>query len=364
MAVLYRMENPYGTLIRDELAMSGIPMAGPGRDLLADTPAGRMLLGLLDLPANDFRRDEVMEWLTGCPVISPDSSEGSFSPSQWDAISRQSGVIGGLDQWRERLSSFARATVEQAEQGERDGSISEARATAMRDSANAALALRKFILELAQALAPPEGEIPWTAFCEWQSNVFRDYLARPSADIEGVELEGFDRDVERVLQLLKEIESADSLQSRPTAEEFSQVVRDALQVPQGHLGPTGRGVFVSSFANAAGMSFDKVWLVGMIEGAAPPALRPDPLLPQGNLTGRGNITRAQRRMSEERYNYLSALAAAPSRTLSYPVSESFSRRAAHPSRWFLEQASILAERQVNSGDTSTMRLSIESWSPP
>ena len=158
---------------------------------------------------------------------------------------------------------------------------------------------------------------------------------------------------------MKEIESADSLEGMTTAEEFRQVVRDALQVPQGHLGPTGRGVFVSSFANAAGMSFDKVWLVGMIEGAAPPALRPDPLLPQSDLAGRGNISRAQRRMSEERYNYLSALTTAPSRTLSYPVSESSSQRAAHPSRWFLEQASILAERQVHSGDLPS--LAGEPW---
>jgi RecB family exonuclease len=359
MAVLYRMENPYGTLIRDELAMSGIPMAGPGRDLLADTPAGRTLLGLLDLPANDFRRDEVMEWLTGCPAKPPDSLQDSFSPSQWDAISRQSGIVGGLEQWRERLSSFDRATREQAEQGERDGSITEARATAMRNSANAALALRRFVLELAQSLDPPVGGSYWATFCDWQSKVFRDYLARPTADTEGDELEGFDRDVERVLQLLKEIESADSLKSKPTAEEFRQVVRDALQVSQGHLGPTGQGVYVSSFANAAGMSFERVWLVGMIEGATPPALRPDPLLPQGDLAGRGNISRAQRRISEERYNYLSALAAAPSRTLSYPVSESSSRRAAHPSPWFLEQASILAERQVHSGDLPS--LAGEPW---
>ena len=48
----------------------------------------------------------------------------------------------------------------------------------------------------------------------------------------------------------------------------------------GRLGATGQGVFVSPFAAAAGMSFDVVWLVGMIEGGAPPSLPPDPLLPE------------------------------------------------------------------------------------
>lgn len=359
MAVLYRMENPYGTLIRDELAMSGIPMAGPGRDLLADTPAGRTLLGLLDLPVNDFRRDEVMAWLTSCSVKPPASSQSQFSPSHWDAISRQAGVVGGLDQWRERLGVYARSSRERATQGERDETVSEARSAAMRDSANAALELRQFVQDLAAALSPPEDGSSWSVFCDWQSSLLKDYLALPAASVEGVDAEIFDKEVEGILQLLEEIKAADSLGRTATAEEFKQVVRDSLQVPQGHLGPTGRGVFVSSFANAAGMRFDKVWMVGMIEGAVPPALRPDPLLPQGDLTGRGGLSRGQRRMALERYEYLSALATAPHRTLSYPVTESLSRRAAHPSRWFLEQASVLADRQVHSGDLPS--LVGESW---
>lgn len=359
MAVLYRMENPYGTLIRDELAMSGIPLAGPGRGLLADTPVGRTVLGLLDLPSNDFRRDEVMDWLTGCPVRPPDLPRDAYSPSRWDTISRQAGIVGGLDQWSERLGGYAQATREQAEEGERNGSISEARAEALRDNATEALALGKFVVDLAESLTPPADGSPWATFCDWLSSLLKRLLERPATEVEGDELEVFDREVERVLQLLQEIESADSLDGEATGEEFRQVVRDALQVSQGHLGPTGRGVFVSSFADAAGMSFDKIWLVGMIEGAVPPALRPDPLLPQGDLTGGNGLSPAQHRTVEERYNYLSALATAPRRTLSYPVAEAASRRSAHPSRWFLEQASILAEKQIHSGDLPS--LAEERW---
>jgi RecB family exonuclease len=359
MAVLYRMENPYGTLISDELALSKIPLAGPSRDLLADTPAGQTLLGLLDLPVNDFRRDEVMEWLTGCPVKPAGASQANFSPSRWDAISRQAGIVGGPDQWRERLSTYARTAREQAEAGEWDGGISEARAAAMRDSADAALGLRDFVLKLVEALKPPEDGSTWTTFCQWQANLLQDYLAYPIGVVEEAERDNFVRKAERVLQLLEEVKSADSLDSKPTMEEFRQVVRDALQAPQGHLGPTGLGVFVSSFADAAGMSFDRIWLVGMIEGAVPPALRPDPLLPQGDLTGRGHLSSARRRMAEEKYNYLAAVATAPRRTLSYPITEAASRRTAYPSRWFLEQASNLAGKQVHSGDL--LSLTEEPW---
>ena len=241
MAVLYRMENPYGTLIRDELALSGIPMAGPGRDLLADTPAGRVLLGLLDLPTNDYRRDEVMDWLTSCPVRPPGASPDSFSPSRWDAISRSAGIVGGLEQWRERLSIYDRATREQADAGEQNGSISDARAAAMRDSAAEALALRKFVVELAGALTPPADGRAWAEFCNWQSDLLKDYLARPTAEAD--DLDNFDLEVEKVLQVLEEVKSADSLGGTATLEEFRQVVRDALQAPQGHLGSHRAGCF-------------------------------------------------------------------------------------------------------------------------
>ena len=51
-------------------------------------------------------------------------------------------------------------------------------------------------------------------------------------------------------------------------------------------------------------------------------------------------TRAERR-ALERYDYLSALAAAPDRALSYPVADPVGGRVNSPSRWLLEQATRL-----------------------
>ena len=56
MAILYRADNPYGSLIRDELRLAGIPMAGPSRESLADTAVGRALAGLLRLSDGEFQR--------------------------------------------------------------------------------------------------------------------------------------------------------------------------------------------------------------------------------------------------------------------------------------------------------------------
>ena len=354
MAVLYRMENPYGTLIRDELSLANIPMAGPGRDVLAETGVGRALLGLLNLSRNDFRRDEVMEWLTGCPVSPPQANAAGFSPSRWDTISRQSGIVGGLQQWEDRLETYARTTLENADRDETAESISEARAAAMRENAGAALDLRQFMAELAEAVNPPPTGSSWKSFCDWAGGLLTSYLS-PTASISDPSLrERFERDREAIDRKIDDMRAADAISPAAEADEFRQVLSDSLQSTQGHLGATGQGVFVSSFATAVGMDFDVIWLVGMIEGGAPPAVRPDPLLAETPRHDASKPSRAEQRMAAERFDYLSALATAPRRNLSYPVADTSSRREAHPSRWLLEQASILANQPVHSSSLPSL----------
>ena len=363
MAVLYRMENPYAALIGDELALAGIPMSGPSREVLAESAVGRTLLGLLGLADKDFRRDEVMAWLTGCPVRPPGGAgtAATFSPSRWDSVSRQAGVVGGLEQWSGRLEAYAKSAREQAEEGEKTEAISEARAAAMRESADTAGELREFVVGLAEAVEPPNPGSSWTAFCQWAERLLDDYLWRPGWDAGGgssdAVRERLERDRENVLQILEELKAADAINTAASAEEFRQVLTDALQRAQGRLGPTGQGVFVSPFATAAGMSFDAIWLVGMIEGGTPPALRPDPLLPAAARGGAGKPSLAEQRRERhirgERLDYLSALATAPRRTLSYPVADAAARREAHPSRWLLEQATALAGEQVHSSNLAS-----------
>ena len=350
MAVLYRMENPYGTLIADELAMAGIPLAGPARTTLAESATGRTLLGLLSMVDSDYRRDEVMAWLTGCPVKLPGGAKSgsSPSPSHWDALSRRAGIVAGLEQWRARLSAYSHRQEDEALQGETKGEITESRAIRMRADARSAARLLEFIEGLAAAATPPPPGSSWTAHSIWAKGLLDSYLPTAMEDEGTGASERLQSEFESIAKTLEELKSADTIKAATSREEFMRALTDALQAPAGHLGTTGKGVFVSPFRTAIGMDFDVVWLVGMIEGGAPPAIRPDPLLPE-RLGAAANVpSRFARLAAEERYNYLSAASTAPRRILSYPVSDSSSRREAHPSRWFLEQASALAGKPVHS----------------
>ena len=348
MAILYRMTDPYASLIRDELRMAGIPMAGPDREPLANTGSARTLSGLLELCGSRFPRSDVMAWLNGCPVQSPAGTTTSFSPSQWDVVTRTAGIVSGLQQWRDRLDAHAQRLSEDADRRETAGEISVSRARGMRSEAAVAQNIRAFIDKLAEDLVPPADGASWLEFAEWAKSLLDRYLA-PDAN-------GSDGDaVERIRRLLDEFAAADSVNNEATLSAFRQMLGEMMQAPLGHLGPTGQGLFVSSFAGAAGMTFDAIWMVGMIEGAVPPSPRRDPLLTETDWSAAGGRDRIQMRMAEERYEYLAAVASASRRTLTYPVADAASQRQAYPSRWFLEQASALAGGPVRSGEIAGLR---------
>lgn len=348
MAILYRMADPYASLIRDELRMAGLPMAGPDRETLASTGVGRTLSGLLELCGSEFPRSEVMGWLSSGPVRNPVDRAASFSPSRWDVVTRKAGIVSGRRQWRDRLDAHAQRLIADADRRETDGETSVSRARGMRSEAAAARHIQAFIDKLAGDLDPPSDGSPWREFADWAKTLLNSYLATDISEADGDA-------AERIRRLLDEFAAADSVNHGATLAAFRQMVGEMMQAPFGHLGPTGQGVFVSSFAGAAGMTFDAVWLVGMIEGAVPPSPRRDPLLTEPDWSAAGGRDRIQTRMAEERYEYLAAVASASRHTLTYPVADAASQRPAYPSRWFLEQASALAGGPVRSGDLAGWR---------
>ena len=360
MAVLYGMDLPYGSLVRDELDLAGIRTAGPGRKTLGDTAVGRTLARLLRLSASlstedALRRDEVMAWLTGNPVRRPRSiKREDFSPARWDAISRKAGVVRGLRQWRKELSTYADQREREAERA--DDEVPGAGIESMRAESRAARTALTFIENLAQDIRPPRpstssGGVKWHEFCHWAEELLRKYLRRRLPDDEAAAKERIDR-------MLQELRAADSLDSVATLTAFRQVVEDYFQQPEGHIGITGEGVFIAPFSAAVGMSFDAVWVVGMLEGSVPPPPKDDPLLPEDEWLAAGGPPVMTRHSARQRYDYLSALATAPRRALSFPVADPELRRRAFPSPWLLEQASALEGEAVTSD--SLLRLK-RSW---
>jgi len=341
MAILYRQSNPYAALVQEELRLSGVAMAGPGNVNLIDTAAGRTLLGLMRLVGRDLPRSELMAWLTSCPIAAPGEPRPAIQPSHWDAISRKAGVVGGLDQWEQRLDRYAGDMERLAEEGLRSGDMPDARTARLEGEAAATRSLLSFVTGLAGRLeAPPDGS-GWPALAGWAQNLLTSYLDRSTANLRDAE----EAALTRVEETLREMRTLDDVEAGPSFDGFFLALEGALASPIGHLGQTGRGVFVAPLNTALGMRFDLVCVVGMVEGAMPPRQPDDPLLPDRERQRAGGpsagLPLRGGREADERYAYLAALAAGDQCVLSFPQGNPGSQRGQFPSRWFLEAATQL-----------------------
>ena len=347
IGVLYRQSAPYGSLVREEMELAGIPTSGPSGARLADSGAGRLLTGIMELAEGEFTRSAVMSWLTGCPVRPVGVSPCWFNPSRWDTVSKDAGVVSGRDQWLERLRAHAERLERDAGDGEARGDLSESRARAMRREGRTTRALLAFIQRLIDDISPPAGGSSWTEYSRWASGLLDRYMARASEL-----LNSEDEALDKIRTSLASLEAVDSVSPGPTFRIFRDALSESLQATVGHSGTTGRGVFVAPVGAAIGMSFDAIYMVGMVEGGFPPAVADDPLVSERDRQAVGGadagLRLRQHSMAIERYEFLSALSTAPNRTLSYPRATPASGRTNYPSRWFLEQASELEGTRIGS----------------
>lgn len=341
MAVIYRKRDPYARLVPEEFQLARLPIAGPNPGVFADTAVGRTLTGLMELSEQgDLSRETVMNWIADCPVRPPGIPRNLYSPSVWDAVSRKAGIVRGPDQWAERLERHAVSSSRSAERAERLGEISDQRSTQMRSEAEAAKNLSKFIQNLAGDIVPPDDGSLWHEFAGWARELLGEYLV-PESELSDAELAA----LLSIREKLDEMTRVDDLQSGPTLTAFSEALKETLQDGLGHMGATGQGVFVAPFGAVATMSFDTVYMVGMIEGSVPPPAADDPLIPDRDRREAGGpsagLALQDARRADERYAFLAALTTAPHRILSFPRADPVGQRGYYPSRWFLDQAADL-----------------------
>ena len=327
MAVLHWQRGPYAALIAQQFAIAGVPTAGPPTGNLAATAVGRMVKGMVDLADGDLARDEVMRWLTSCPVK---ADRAGYSPSRWDALSRDAGVVAGIAQWRDRLERYA-AGQEQAGRDPNE-ELAEGERARMEQVPKEAGALRAFMLRLHESLMQADNCRTWPHFVKWAEELNRQYL-----DVDALPAD--ERENHDTLQAaLQELAALDGEQD-VTLDDFRAALDETLKRSAAKTGALGEGVFVGSGESAVGMRFDRVYLMGMVEGLVPSRPSEDPLLPEWERALAGLPPR--RGAAAERYAYLAATSSARVSVLTFARSNNIAQREQRPSRWFLEEASRL-----------------------
>ena len=120
-----------------------------------------MLLGLLGLPDQGFRRHDLFALLATAPLR--DGNGRPIPIARWERLSREAGVVAGLDQWPARLSRLAERLDAEAGASDDNGETAPWRAQRARADAAEARALVDFVAGLAARLDVAASDASWSA---------------------------------------------------------------------------------------------------------------------------------------------------------------------------------------------------------
>ena len=337
-AIIYRQDNPYASLLRQELAAAGIPYSGVEYQSLATTPTGLLLLGIADLAASAgseevIDRDRLIDWITTTPVRQPPQGGTEYDNaqtvpgSQWANLARDARANGSPQQWKSRLDAHINSLEDHSR--ERDGEVSP-RVTREKRQADA---LCQFVTTLAKSLHelgnPDNGD--WDAAVSRLKDLVNDY--HWPVDDESA------ADRQRIDELIDSLSDLKEWGEQFDAQTLQQVIRESLKSPvSGRGNSVGSGVYLGPPEGIAGADYKVVYAVGMVERQFPPRARANPWLG-------GSLSRLQGELALERYDFLAAVASTDRAVLCY-LTATADRSAAYPSRWLIEAANLLHRKSV------------------
>jgi ATP-dependent helicase/nuclease subunit B len=356
IAVVHGGAEPYPRLLHESFALAGIPTNGAGVRPLASTMAGRTLLGALALPDHEWRRDDVIGWLSGGPLH---DAEGPVPATQFDRVSRRAGIVAGLDQWTDHLAAHALAVDERvARLAERDDEEVETDAARARltDEQSLTRRLAALVDTLAGELEPSSAPATWVAWASWARRFMRERLRLPdeTTDVDLSDERQAQLELDEVLGRLSVLDAVDP---GPDMGRFRRALEHELSAPAPRTSRFGRGVLVGPVESVVGLDLDVLFVVGMREGAFPSRARDDALLPDDErAVASSDLPLRNDRARHAHATYLAALAAAPERVLSFSRGDQRRGRAVRPSRWLLDTLGHLVgdQRRLFSRDLDTL----------
>jgi RecB family exonuclease len=354
MAIVHGGRAPYPRLIHESLEAAGIPYNGRTVRPLAATVAGRVLLGLFELEDHGWRRDEVIAWLSTGPLL----HRGRVVPAAaWDRISREAGIVSGVDGWVERLPAHVEAVRRRlADDPElQPGGAQEWRRGHLERSVRLGGSLADFVAELAARCGQRPGS--WAGWVGWAREAMQHYLggrlhrARWDRDVEAEAFTTID-------DALGHLADLDRIEPAPDTSAVRSAIVAELDRPAPQTTRFGRGILVAGIDEVAGLDLDVLFVVGMNDGAFPEPVREDAMLPDRERRDAGSeVPLRAARAGDAHRDYLAALASAGVRVLSFPRGDQHSGSELRPSRWLLDtvEALVPGRPRLFAGDLASRR---------
>jgi len=363
IAVLLRSPEVYVPHVVEALRRAGIP-AHFARGLRLPDPSGRALLALLACAGEGLSARRFAEYLSLGEAprrvgdAPPPPRPGTFAPAEdestslaleradgsgedeaddrddrddrddtgtlaapyrWERLLVEASVIGGRDRWERRLAGLAAQLREKVTAYTSDG---DPRAVGAERELASLEALRAFALPLLGDLEALRSAVSWRGWIERLSALATRALRKP----------------ERVLAVLSELFPLDDDAPLGLSEVRAVLEPRLADVRKPATGRRLGKVFVGAIDDARGLSFDTVFVPGLVEKAFPKKVLEDPLFLDAarRAVSPELATNDERSHDERRLLRLATGAAVRTIVYSYPRLDADSGRPRTPSFYGLE----------------------------
>lgn len=332
MALVHPSGAPYARTVAELLRAAEVPYSGPSTETLAQTAAGRVLTGLLEVAESGYSRQSVIDlWASGA-VVDPEGRP--IRSVQLDHRTRELGIVGGLGSWRRRLADREAWLAAHAPD---DTDDQDADRLVRRRAAHAAeLDDLRRIGDALTTIADLLDRRPtrWSAVAGWGDEVL-DGLCGPHTRRRSWPDHELDADT-AIRTVLGRLAALERVEPAPVSSVVAETIRTALDAPAPRRSGTGSGLLVTTLDRPAAVPLDVVAVVGMAEGHVPRPARDDVLLGDA-LRQRVGLPLADDSTVDQHRALLTVLGTAGTeRILTAARRDQRSGRTQVPSRWFVD----------------------------
>jgi ATP-dependent helicase/nuclease subunit B len=265
VAVLHGADSAYRSLLAQALKGAGVPTSPMPGTPLSETPAGRAVLALAELPLEEYSRTAVFDCL-GLAPLRPflPSADGNVpaQTSPWLRIAREAGVTKRIERWDQGLGTL----IADREEYLGFDDLSDDRRDFMQQELDQARALESVMRGLFSRLEPLRQRRPAAEFIEAFKAIVDDYMDPKAAAMDSV------------VAQIEQLGTIDAVGGSFDLAGFVAALRANLDATYHREDRLGDGVLVADYRMAAGLSFRHVVLCGAYEGVFPASVPQEPLV--------------------------------------------------------------------------------------
>jgi ATP-dependent helicase/nuclease subunit B len=273
IGLVARNLESYGPIVKDIFHKHCIPRAGTLEASLVQFPLTKAVILLLNLPAKDFLRGQVIDLLSS-PYFQLQNIAGERSsprPELWDLATRELAICKGAAEWR-RLRRYNQhdLTLRQISADDEPRLI--------RITAKQLTLLANIVETLVADLTQLPAQASWQEYAVAWKTLLKKYLGIAPA----TETTAPDVDAEtgaQIFEVLDQLAGLDRVENRVALNDFAHTFQHWLERSRVTEDRRNReGVMVLSASAARGLSFRALFVLGLNEGVFPRTIREDAFL--------------------------------------------------------------------------------------